>query len=356
MTTNILAAAVALPDNELLAQIDVLATTEREATAELVAHLAALELRPSLYAAQGHGSLFDYCTRALRLSEDAACNRIAAARACRTFPAILDMLASGALTLATVRMLKAHLTPENHEVVLARAMNRSREQVEVLIAELAPKADVTASVRKMPVPGGRAEHAPDLPAAILFATADTVVRPTGPLPSPPTHRPIVKPLAPERYRVQFTIGQESHDKLRRVQALLRREVPDGDPGLIFERALALLLEKVEKERLGATARPARGAYENRIRPGTDKSAGRSRHIPNQVRRAVWYRDGGQCAFVSDTGRRCMERSFLELHHIQPYALSGPATVGNIALRCRRHNHCESERVFGARAANSGRPG
>jgi 5-methylcytosine-specific restriction endonuclease McrA len=179
-----------------------------------------------------------------------------------------------------------------------------------------------------------------------------------------SHRPIVKPLAPERYRVQFTIGQDSHDKLRRVQALLRREVPDGDPGLIFERALALLLEKVEKEKLGATARrrhsnsevrPAR-AYENRIRPGTDKGSGRSRHIPNEVKRAVWYRDGGQCAFVSDTGRRCMERSFLELHHVQPYALDGPATVGNIALRCRRHNHYESEMVFGARTANGARPG
>src|SRR5688572_2391106 len=144
MSMNSLARAAALKDEELLARIDALAGKERETSAELVAHLAALELRPSLYAAQGYGSLFDYCTRALRLSEDAACNRIAAARACRSFPAILDLLASGALTLGTVRMLKAHLTPENHEVVLARAMNRSREQVEVLIAELAPKPDVVA--------------------------------------------------------------------------------------------------------------------------------------------------------------------------------------------------------------------
>jgi hypothetical protein len=324
MRTNILAAAVALPDKELLARIGVLAAAERETTAELVAHLAALELRPSLYAAQGYGSLFDYCARALRLSEDAACNRIAAARACRSFPTILDLLASGALTLTTVRLLKAHLTAENHGVVLARAMNKSRDEIEALIAELAPKPDVVASVRKLPVPTALADHSSDLPAATLFDSARAVAGPVSvavgapsessaansPTPACPTRPPIVKALAPERYRVQFTIGQESHDKLRRVQALLRREVPSGDAGEIFERALDLLLEKVEKEKLGATARPghptsearpAPRAYENRIRPGTDKSSGRSRHIPDAVKRAVWFRDAGQCAFVSTTG-------------------------------------------------------
>ena len=79
---------------------------------------------------------------------------------------------------------------------------------------------------------------------------------------------------------------------------------------------------------------------------------RSRHIPSEVKRAVWWRDRGQCAFVSDAGRRCAERSFLELHHIQPYAMDGPPTVGNISLRCRRHNQYEAEIVFGGREPTS----
>jgi len=52
MKMNILATAVALADQDLLARIPVLAAHERTATAELVAHLAALRLRPSLYAAR----------------------------------------------------------------------------------------------------------------------------------------------------------------------------------------------------------------------------------------------------------------------------------------------------------------
>jgi hypothetical protein len=181
-----------------------------------------------------------------------------------------------------------------------------------------------------------------------------------PAPPPSTHRPIVRASAPQRYRVQFTIDQASHDKLRRVQALLRREIPNGDTGVIFVRALDLFVETVEKAKLGAPARPPRtkdgrrpgSIYETRIRFETDERAvdsesrtdagggqapgeqgkivhrqERTRHISKAVRRVVWRRDGGRCAFVSSAGRRCTERTFLEFHHVQPYAMDGPATVG-----------------------------
>jgi hypothetical protein len=309
MNTNLLALASGLSDPDLLARIAALAGKEREASVELVAHLAELDTRASLYAAHGYGSLFTYCREALKLSEDAACNRISAARACRRFPVILDALASGALSLTSVRMLSPHLTPGNHAAVLARASGLSRREIEALVAEL---------------------EEPVLPII-------------SPAPTPPTRRPIVETTSPERYRVQFTIGKESHDKLRRVQALLRREIRDGDPGAIFDRAIALLLEKVEKEKLGAAAKPRTPLA---IRPGTDRqiSSGglTSRHMASHVKRSAWRNDGGQCAFVSKEGRRCTERAFLEFHHIRPYALGGPTTAENISLRCRRHNQYEAD--------------
>src|SRR4029077_6671280 len=106
MNTNMLVVASGLSDHDLLTRIGALAGRERETSAELVAHLAALDARPSVYAARGHGSLFGYCTQVLRLSEDAACNRIDAARVARRFPMVLALLASGALSLATVRLLR----------------------------------------------------------------------------------------------------------------------------------------------------------------------------------------------------------------------------------------------------------
>ena len=352
MNTNILALASGLSDQDLLARIAALAGKEREASAELVAHLAELDTRASLYAAQGHGSLFTYCTEILKLSEDAACNRIYAARTCRRFPVILDALASGALSLTSARLLSPHLTRENHEAVLARASGRSRREIEALVAELAPRPDVPSSVRKLPgVTSPAPVSVPAPPPAI--EVKPTAVMPkesappmSAPAARPATRRPIVETTSPERYRVQFTIGKESHDKLRRVQALLRREIPDGDPGAIFDRAIALLLERVQKEKLGAATKPR---APRAIRPGADSqvSSGRltSRHTPSHIKRSAWRSDGGQCAFVSKDGRRCTERAFLEFHHVRPYALGGPTTTENISLRCRRHNQYEAELVF-----------
>ena len=67
MNTNMFVLASGLSDHDLLDRIAALAGQEREASAELVAHLvahlAALDARPSLYAAQGYDSLFGYCTQ-----------------------------------------------------------------------------------------------------------------------------------------------------------------------------------------------------------------------------------------------------------------------------------------------------
>jgi hypothetical protein len=367
MKIDILAAADALSDHDLLARIDHLAARARNATTELVAHLAALLARPSLYAAKGYGSIFNYCTEALKLSEDAACNRIETAKACRRFPVLLQHLESGAMTLSSIRLLGRHLNRENHEEAIERAKGCTLSQVAVLIAEIAPKPDVPTSMRKLPKPpevrdsgeatpsvltgddsGIRAEDRADPPLTIPGEAAPTA----SPASPAKTKRAILEPTSPDRYRLQFTIGQETHDRLRRVQALLAREIPGGDPATIFDRALKMLEAHVEKTKLAVVTRPQPEpqpeAPPPSIRSATD-NPGRtpaSRHIPRETRRTVWKRDGARCAFVASEGRRCTERRFLEFHHVQPYARQGPATVENISLRCRRHNQYEAEMFFG----------
>jgi hypothetical protein len=263
---------------------------------------------------------------------------------------VLDMLASGEMTLTSVRMLGRHLTAENHEAVLEKARGRSCRDLEMLVAELAPRPDMASSVRRIPVP---------TPSGPVLAPEAGPVRPEPASPTDPSSilvpaapRPILQPIAPERYRVQFTIGQATQERLRRLQTLLRREIPDGDPAVIFDRAITLLLERVERKKLGRTTKPRRGP----IRPATDREIRTpvllSRVVPQPVKDEVARRDGGRCAFVSASGRRCTEREFLEFHHVQAYARHGPATPGNIALRCRRHNQYEAELVFGPRRRES----
>ena len=97
----------------------------------------------------------------------------------------------------------------------------------------------------------------------------------------------------------------------------------------------MLLQHLEETKLAHVSRPQR--------PRGPTSG--SRRIPSAVRRAVWTRDDGQCAFIGARGR-CTERGFLEFHHVIPFADGGVAVVDNIQLRCRAHNQYELDRWFG----------
>ena len=171
----------------------------------------------------------------------------------------------------------------------------------------------------------------------MTATAPEVIRhqSSHAVAVPAAPRPVFTALAPERYRIQFTASRQTHDKLRYAQDLLRHAVPNGDIADIFDRALTALIDRCEKQKCAATSRPRE--------PLTGES--RSRTIPAPVKREVWRRDEGRCAFVGTRGR-CTERGFLEFHHVVPFAAGGVADVSNIELRCRAHNLYEAELFFG----------
>ncbi len=338
MNTNVLSLVGQLSDQQLVTQLKLLTQREREATAHLIAHLAVVDER-GLYLAEGCSSMFTYCLQVLHLSEHAAYGRIEAARAARKYPIILELLGDGGVNLTTVTLLAPHLTRENHADLLASAKHQRKRQVEELVAALRPLPSVPPSIRRLPAPKcvSAATCKESITDILRVASAD--IQPLPPV--SPARRAVVQPLAPERYKIQFTASAETHEKLRRAQALLRHQIPDGDSAAIFDRALTVLLEQLAKQKHAATDRPRERVHEQ---PPAEVS--RSRHIPAQVKRAVWKRDGGRCAFVSTTGRRCNEQGFLEFHHVVRYSEGGAASVDNIQLRCRAHNGYEFERASG----------
>ena len=63
-----------------------------------------------------------------------------------------------------------------------------------------------------------------------------------------------------------------------------------------------------------------------------------RAIPAALKRQIWQRDGGRCCHVDPrTGRRCVSRYLLEIHHVFPYALGGGAEPSNLRLLCAPHH-------------------
>ena len=64
----------------------------------------------------------------------------------------------------------------------------------------------------------------------------------------------------------------------------------------------------------------------------------SRYIPSHLRKYIWKRDKGQCAYVHhETKRRCASKHLLQIDHIQPFALEGRTEKENLRLLCAGHN-------------------
>jgi len=232
------------------------------------------------------------------------------------------MLGDGRLHLSAIARLAPHLTLENRDEVLRRAAHRSKRQIEELVAELSPRPDAPARIRRLPErhPPARSIPAPAPTLPMLLPTEGVLSaaqrRPEGVAGSDQldsTHSPVVsrpqvaaegrggvlvpdrvasptqpasiEPLSPARYKVQFTASATLREKLERLQALMRSSVPDGDLAAIVEAAVTEKLQRLEAKRFGSTRAPRKTLTES------DTKATSSRHIPAAVKRAVRERDG-----------------------------------------------------------------
>jgi hypothetical protein len=158
---------------------------------------------------------------------------------------------------------------------------------------------------------------------------------------------VVTPLSPDRYKLQLTISGETLEMLRLAKDMLGHAVPSGDEAAVLERALQALLAELARKKFADTRTPRSSVRTSGVDTGATREAA-SRNVPANVKRIVWVRDLGRCAFVGPSGHRCNERRFVEFHHVDPYALGGEATVDGIQLRCRHHNDYEGRLYFGPR--------
>ena len=300
-----------------------------------MAHIGEVDSR-RLYASQACSSMFCYCTDVLHLSEWEAYLRIAVARATRKHPVLLEMLRNGQLHLSGIAKLAPHLTESNRETVLTRAAHKSKRQIEMLIAEIAPRPHVPTVVRKLPM----RKSTPLLRTALPTKPDKTLLGPdqvgseVAPIPVGQPVKP-VEPLAPARYKIQFTASAELHEQLQRLRALTR----SADLAAVIESAVTEKLARIEAKRYGKTEQPRRSIKETDVSPST-------RYVPAPVKRAVQRRDANRCTFVNKRGRRCAERHRLEFHHRRPFALGGGHSADNIVLMCRAHNGHLAEKDYG----------
>jgi hypothetical protein len=361
---NFLADVADLSERQLLRHFENLVRQDRRHTATLLTAIAAIaEIdERKLWAKQACPSMFAFCVERFHMSESMAGKRIWAARTARRFPVIFHMVARGELHLSAIAKIARHLTEDNYRVVLRRARHKSSREIDVLVAELAPRPDAPSRIRALPCPAGSVVGADGSGVVPSSSAAPTTAGSTPPAPpatassSPaastvadhaaavrdergePRPRGRITPLSPRRYKIEITVGQETRDKLRMLEDLLAHQLPSADLTVIVCRAVELLLAETLKNKAAVT---------DRARAGHRRGDRRTRAIPAAVRREVWQRDQGRCSFADQHGRRCRSTRWIEYHHERPYGKGGQHEAGNIALRCRAHNQYEADLDFGS---------
>ncbi|GMR22655.1 MAG: hypothetical protein BMS9Abin37_1019 [Acidobacteriota bacterium] len=347
-----------LSDDALLRRLSDVLAQSRRVESVLVAHIAEVDAR-RLYAREASPSMFQYCVDVLHLSKAEAYLRIAAARASRAHPVLLPMLEDGRLHLSGISVLAPQLTKANCDELLTRAIHKTKDAIKKLVAEIAPKPDVPSVIRKLPSrqapasakasarprrssESGGGKTAPQTSNEPRSdRTAPDSVRqncqaaPPAPAQGAPEKPAVVEPLAPARFRVQFTASAEFRDKIDRLSAL----VPGVDLAAIMEAAVTEKLDRLEAKRFGKTKKPRKSLEEADTSPGV-------RGISAPVRRFVWERDQGQCTYETKDGRRCPAREGLEFDHDEPYGVGGDRSAKNIRLRCTTHNLYTAELYYG----------
>jgi hypothetical protein len=349
-----------LGDDELLAGLGLLARDKHRSDALMLEHIAEVDRR-RLYAREGWSSMFVYCVCVLRLSEAAASKRIRAARLARRFPVVLDLVAGGDLHLGGISLLAAHVTAENHLSVLERARGKTCKEIEKLVAELAPRSDVQASIRKVPssgstqsafdrmagaaASGGSQSTWPTAPepqsstadragdranpqssgaaAEVVRGTVDVgpgteVVSGSGGRSSADRPRPAdragrgkaVEVLSPERYLLKVTLGEEAKGKLDHARDLLRHKVPDGDLATVIELALEAVIEKARKRKFAKTSSPRK----RRARRSRESEAQGLRESEAQGPRES-EAQGPQAASRSTDGEAGRQATWLDPHDL-----------------------------------------
>ena len=123
------------------------------------------------------------------------------------------------------------------------------------------------------------------------------------------------------------VPASTYEKLSRVLELLGPGQSASEPAPIFDRLLDKLLAKLARRVARATPKP---------RAPRGRRGVSVRHIPPDVRRAVWSRDGGQCAFIGTGGMRCSCTRGIEFDVMTAVEPESPWAVEGVRLLCRVH--------------------
>ena len=274
---------------------------------EILRHLQEISRR-KLYADLKYASLFEYAVRELGYSEAAASRRIQAVYLIREIPEVAPKIESGALNLTNV----------------CQAQSFFRDMKKVEPAAALTKDQKTAVLAKLEDKSSREGQ------RILLSMSPPQVLP----------RERERVVSEEHMEMRFVVTRQMKLELERVRSLLGPRGTALSLAELISEMAKLSAERLNEKKFGKTRAaqanpaPSQIRISNSVKPivrHPNPSAGsellaRGRYIPSVIKHEVWHRDGGKCT-------HCASTKGIQFDHIQPFALGGDSSLGNIRLLC-----------------------
>lgn len=259
------------------------------------------------YLPLGVSSLFRYCVEKLGLSESETARFTQVTRKSQEVPALREAIDQGLLTVSKASRIAPVITNATGGLWISIARTLNHREIEREVAKVNPK-----SIRRD---------------KIEIRTVDrSELRVT-----------ISSELATKIKRVQEVLGARNLEET--LEKLVDLALKQKDPLAKAERNLKREtkgLEVVEKTKTSekSLGQPAtwqtQGTDQQAPLPWIEKAARPA--ISAQLKHAIFNRDQGQCGF-----KKCGERKWLHMHHIQPLSMGGKNELGNLMLICSNHH-------------------
>ena len=305
--------------NEIHEKALQLAKEYRRSEADLIDILEQVDAK-KVFIEMGCSSLFQYTITKLGLSESVAYNLIAVMRKAKEVPNLKTEIRSGKITLSNARKIAPVLNSENQSEWLMKASSLSQRQLEKEIVKVRPQNAT--------------------PERASYVTES-------------------------RIKLELGLFEKDLLKLRRAQDLLSQKTSRS--ATLEETLLDLLavylkqkdpIEKAKRvlvKKGFVSALPVSRQVQNEINLTLSESQTNSlpspklavkklrAPIPAHLLHQVNFRDQRQCTHVTQEGKRCTQKRWLEIHHPKPVSEGGKNTLENLTTLCSIHHRAHHHR-------------
>jgi HNH endonuclease len=142
----------------------------------------------------------------------------------------------------------------------------------------------------------------------------------------PKRRETLRKISATESVLNFTLSAEEREFVVRAKELLAQKTKGAvNYGETFIYLAKQFVEQTD---------PLKKAERRRTSPPKNKE---TKEPSAQTRHEVNERDGGQCTYTSGYGKRCQERQWTQMHHIQHRAHGGKHVKENLSTLCFMHH-------------------